>query len=67
MLLRGSLDEKLRWTFSLYDIDGDGSITRGEMTDIVSAVYELLGRCAPEPEVNEAAVKEKVDLIFQVM
>lgn len=28
---RGRLDEKLRWAFQLYDIDGDGTITYDEM------------------------------------
>ena len=64
-LSRGSLDEKLRWTFSLYDINGDGRITREEMTDIVSAVYELMGKFA-EPSLEEGAVAAKVDRIFQV-
>jgi Ca2+-binding EF-hand superfamily protein len=65
ILSRGSLDEKLRWTFSLYDINGDGCITREEMTDIVTAIYELMGKFT-EPCVDESTVKEKVDHIFQV-
>lgn len=64
-LSRGSLDEKLRWTFSLYDINGDGRITREEMTDIVSAVYDLMGKFS-EPTLEEGAVATKVDRIFQV-
>ncbi|KRT80712.1 HLH domain-containing protein [Oryctes borbonicus] len=66
ILSRGSLDEKLRWTFNLYDINGDGYITREEMTDIVSAIYDLMGKLA-EPCIDEDTVKEKVDRIFQKM
>lgn len=65
ILSRGSLEEKLRWAFSLYDINGDGCITREEMTDIVTAIYELMGKIA-EPSVDEETIKEKVDRIFQV-
>lgn len=65
ILSRGSLDEKLRWAFTLYDINGDGCITREEMTDIVSAIYDLMGKVS-EPSVDEDTVKEKVDRIFQV-
>lgn len=65
ILSRGSLDEKLRWAFSLYDINGDGCITKEEMTDIVTAIYELMGKIA-EPCVDEETIKEKVDRIFQV-
>ncbi|XP_063909390.1 Kv channel-interacting protein 1 isoform X3 [Zophobas morio] len=66
ILSRGSLDEKLRWAFTLYDINGDGCITREEMTDIVSAIYDLMGKVS-EPSVDEDTVKEKVDRIFQKM
>lgn len=66
ILSRGTLEEKLRWTFSLYDINGDGYITREEMTDIVTAIYELVGRL-PDTAPDEERIKEKVERIFQVM
>lgn len=65
ILSRGSIEEKLRWTFSLYDINGDGCITREEMTDIVTAVYELLGKFA-DTSLNHEVVREKVDRMFLV-
>lgn len=65
ILSRGSIDEKLRWTFSLYDINGDGCITREEMTDIVTAVYELMGKFS-DPNLDPEGVREKVDRMFQV-
>ncbi|XP_068159841.1 uncharacterized protein [Drosophila tropicalis] len=66
ILSRGSVEEKLRWTFSLYDINGDGFITPEEMTDIVTAIYELMGRLPDEcPE--EEKIKGKVEQIFQKM
>ncbi|XP_017493007.1 PREDICTED: Kv channel-interacting protein 4-like, partial [Rhagoletis zephyria] len=66
ILSRGSVEEKLRWTFSLYDINGDGFITREEMTDIVTAIYELMGRLPDECPAEEK-IKCKVDHIFQKM
>ena len=46
-LLHGSLEEKLSWTFRLYDLNHDGSITKAEIAAVVVAVYELLGvECA---------------------
>ena len=42
-LLRGSTYERLRWTFTLYDLNGDGYITRREVLDVVLAVHDLMG------------------------
>ncbi|CAG5053585.1 unnamed protein product, partial [Parnassius apollo] len=46
---RGSIQEKLSWVFALYDVDGDGRISKSEMLAVVQAVYELLGRAAVPP------------------
>lgn len=64
ILSRGTIEEKLCWTFSLYDINGDGRITREEMTDIVTSVYGLLGHTSET--IDEEKIKEKVERIFQV-
>ena len=42
-LLRGTTYEKLRWTFTLYDLNKDGFITKQEVTNVVLAVHELMG------------------------
>ncbi|CAH8523893.1 unnamed protein product [Heterobilharzia americana] len=42
-LTRGSKMDKIKWIFSLYDIDEDGYISRSELKEVVQAIYELLG------------------------
>ncbi|XP_033757613.1 Kv channel-interacting protein 4-like isoform X3 [Pecten maximus] len=66
VLSRGTLQERLQWAFSLYDINGDGIITKEEMNDIVSAIYEMMGRFS-EPTVDETTARDHVDRVFQKM
>ena len=42
-LLRGTTYERLRWTFTLYDLNGDGYITKQEVLNVMVAVHELMG------------------------
>lgn len=54
-LLRGSVYERLRWTFKLYDINGDGCIGRNELAKLVQAVHELMGRRPHQPDDDRKA------------
>ena len=42
-LLHGTPYERLVWTFRLYDLNNDGEITREELSNVVVAVYQLMG------------------------
>ncbi|EZA62512.1 Kv channel-interacting protein [Ooceraea biroi] len=65
---RGSVQEKLQWVFGLYDLDGDGLISKEEMLDVVGSIYEMLGRYT-QPQILEphVAAREHVDRIFHLM
>lgn len=64
-LSRGTLDEKLEWTFQLYDVNGDGFISREEMTEVMTSVYELMGKVS-EGCKEETQIKAKVENLFKV-
>ena len=66
VLARGSLSEKLQWIFSLYDINNDGYISKTEMLDIISAIYDMMGRFA-DPCIDENTAREHVDRVFEVI
>ena len=40
---RGSKIDKLNWIFNLYDINGDGRISKDELNVIIRSVYQLMG------------------------
>jgi hypothetical protein len=65
VLARGTMTERLEWAFNLYDINRDGLITREEMLNIISAIYELMGRFC-EPSVYENTTRDHVEMVFQV-
>ncbi|XP_028830139.1 calsenilin isoform X7 [Denticeps clupeoides] len=66
VLLRGSVNEKLRWAFNLYDINKDGYITKEEMLAIMKSIYDMMGRYT-SPCVKEDAPLEHVEKFFQKM
>ncbi|XP_065556894.1 calsenilin-like isoform X2 [Artemia franciscana] len=63
---RGTLEEKIRWVFNLYDLNNDGLISRTEMLAIISSVYEMIGPSI-EPPAGEETISDHVDRIFDAI
>ncbi|XP_072311512.1 calsenilin-like isoform X3 [Eucyclogobius newberryi] len=66
VLLRGSVTEKLRWAFNLYDINKDGCVTKEEMLAIMTSIYDMMGRYTL-PSVRDDSPFEHVEKFFQKM
>lgn len=69
MLARGTQEDKIRWMFKLYDLNGDGFISRDEMEDVAQSVFDLLGRSEDEDgnDVDTFMVEQRVLTVHQAM
>ncbi|KAL3317815.1 Kv channel-interacting protein 4 [Cichlidogyrus casuarinus] len=65
LLSHGSEQEKLMWTFKLYDLNGDGYISKTEMLKIANAIYALLGNYT-QPPIEQNTTQMHVDEVFEV-
>jgi len=58
----GKVGDKLNWAFSMYDIDGNGTIEKNEMVRIISAIYRMVGNDLKEAPTETA--DQRTDKIF---
>uniref|UniRef100_H2YRY7 EF-hand domain-containing protein n=1 Tax=Ciona savignyi TaxID=51511 RepID=H2YRY7_CIOSA len=65
---RGTFEEKLKWAYTMYDLDNDGHVTRKEMLEIIKAIYKMVGVEAMAKIVTDGlTAQQRVDRIFSRM
>ncbi|XP_022358385.1 guanylyl cyclase-activating protein 3 [Enhydra lutris kenyoni] len=62
LVIRGKMEQKLKWYFKLYDADGNGSIDKKELLNIFMAVQALNGQQTLTPEEFTDLVFHKIDI-----
>ncbi|XP_067402493.1 guanylyl cyclase-activating protein 3 isoform X2 [Emydura macquarii macquarii] len=62
LVIRGKIDQKLKWYFKLYDADGNGSIDKKELLSIFTAIQAINGQQNMTPEEFTNMVFQKIDV-----
>ena len=63
----GDLNERVSFAFRMYDLDGDGVITREEMLTIVRSIYKLLGTSNNRLPEHLNTPEKRTEVLFRQM
>ena len=66
MSQRGNNNQQ-KGAFRLYDLDNDGTITKTEMTQIVEAIFSMVGNQKDQMPNEDNTPEKRVERIFQLM
>jgi Ca2+-binding EF-hand superfamily protein len=64
-ITRGSIEDKLDWIFSLYDVKNRGYITEAEVSLVTESIYALLSKHMHGQAPKEAILRHSRE-VFQV-
>ncbi|XP_028812249.1 guanylyl cyclase-activating protein 2-like isoform X2 [Denticeps clupeoides] len=65
LVFRGNLEHKLRWSFKVYDKDGNGHIDRKELKEIIDSIYRVKKAAKKDPQSLQMSTDEVCDRILQ--
>ncbi|XP_075044397.1 guanylyl cyclase-activating protein 2-like [Mixophyes fleayi] len=67
LTLRGKLEHKLKWSFKIYDKDGNGCVDKRELREIIQSIYSVKKDWRREQEAPLLSPDEVCERIFQLM
>ncbi|XP_034434542.1 guanylyl cyclase-activating protein 2-like [Hippoglossus hippoglossus] len=67
LVFRGDLEHKLRWSFKVYDKDGNGHVDRDELRAIIDSIYRIKKGSRTDTSSSQLSVDEAVDRLLQAV
>merc|ERR1719510_2465891 len=64
VISKGTVRDKLLWTFTFYDVDRDGVISKDEMLKVMDSIHELMGGTG---QVGGNEARQHVNMVFETM
>ncbi|XP_026184954.1 guanylate cyclase activator 1d isoform X1 [Mastacembelus armatus] len=62
LMLKGEINQKLKWYFKLFDQDGNGKIDKEELETIFSAIQDITRNRDIDPEEIVSIIFERIDV-----
>ncbi|MGH0140537.1 UNVERIFIED_CONTAM: hypothetical protein FKN15_030745 [Acipenser sinensis] len=67
LVLRGKLEHKLKWSFKVYDKDGNGCLDKEELREINEVIYNIKTGSKMDNETQLLTPDEVCDRIFRIV
>lgn len=65
LVLRGKLEDKLRWSFKVFDNDGNGRLDRDEISRIIRIIYKIKECNVTDEDGNILSLEEVCDRVVE--
>lgn len=63
---RGTMDQKLEWSYKLYDLNKTGKVTYKELLQVIHAIYKMVGPMVALPQ-DEATPELRAEKLFRML
>ncbi|KAF7252046.1 Guanylyl cyclase-activating protein 2 [Varanus komodoensis] len=67
LVLRGKPEHKLKWSFKVYDTDGNGFLDKAELRKMVMSIYNIKQGWTRSTDAQMSNLEAVCDRIFQLM
>lgn len=61
-MARGTVMDKLKWIYALYDVNRDGDVTKDELKSVIASVYDMTGKTS-----NDDVIEYHTNAVIKVV